>query len=86
MNYSIHEMRTFAAVAETGNQSAAAKRCGLTPAAISAIVKRLELALGVRLFERSVPSPHAHYLCWRTGTMERWECATFADWLKSVLA
>lgn len=53
MNYSIHEMRTFAAVAETGNQSAAAKRCGLTPAAISAIVKRLELALGVRLFERT---------------------------------
>jgi LysR family transcriptional regulator, glycine cleavage system transcriptional activator len=40
----------------------------------------------VRLFERSVPSPHAHYLCWRTGTMERWECATFADWLKKVLA
>jgi LysR family glycine cleavage system transcriptional activator len=40
----------------------------------------------VRLFDRSVPSPHAHYLCWRTGTMERWECATFADWLKSILA
>jgi DNA-binding transcriptional LysR family regulator len=40
----------------------------------------------VRLFERNVPSPHAHYLCWRTGTMERWECATFADWLKSALA
>jgi len=40
----------------------------------------------VRLFERSVPSPHAHYLCWRTGTMERWECATFADWLKKALA
>ena len=40
----------------------------------------------VRLFERNVPSPHAHYLCWRTGTMERWECSTFADWLKSALA
>lgn len=53
MSYSIHEIRTFAAVAETGNQSAAAKRCGLTPAAISAIVKRLEAALGVRLFERT---------------------------------
>jgi DNA-binding transcriptional LysR family regulator len=46
----------------------------------------LESGQLVRLFERSVPSPHAHYLCWRTGTMERWECATFADWLKSVLA
>jgi DNA-binding transcriptional LysR family regulator len=46
----------------------------------------LESGQLVRLFERSVPSPHAHYLCWRTGTMERWECATFADWLKSALA
>jgi hypothetical protein len=40
----------------------------------------------VRLFERSVPSPHAHYLCWRTGTMDRWECASFAEWLKHALA
>jgi LysR family transcriptional regulator, glycine cleavage system transcriptional activator len=46
----------------------------------------LESGQLVRLFERNVPSPHAHYLCWRTGTMERWECATFADWLKSALA
>ena len=46
----------------------------------------LESGQLVRLFERSVPSPHAHYLCWRTGTMERWECATFADWLKKALA
>ena len=46
----------------------------------------LESGQLVRLFERSVPSPHAHYLCWRTGTMERWECVTFADWLKKALA
>ena len=38
-----------------------------------------------RLSERNVPSPHAHYLCWRTGTMDRWECAAFADWLKKSL-
>lgn len=36
----------------------------------------------VRLFDRNIPSPHAHYLCWRTGMMDRWECAAFADWLK----
>ena len=30
-------------------------------------------------FGRNIPSPHGHYLCWRTGTMERWECAAFAD-------
>jgi len=33
-------------------------------------------------FTREIPSPHAHYLCWRTGVMERWECAAFAEWLK----
>ncbi|MES2414134.1 MAG: LysR substrate-binding domain-containing protein [Pseudomonadota bacterium] len=36
-------------------------------------------------FTRSVPSPHAHYLCWRTGTMDRWECAAFGDWLRKSL-
>ena len=36
-------------------------------------------------FRAPVPSPHAHYLCWRTGTMDRWECAAFAEWLKKAL-
>lgn len=36
-------------------------------------------------FVNNVPSPHAHYLCWRTGMMDRWECAAFAEWLKQVL-
>lgn len=40
----------------------------------------------VRLSPRSVPSPHAHYLCWRTGVMDRWECAAFADWLRQAVA
>jgi len=38
------------------------------------------------VFTGNVPSPHAHYLCWRTGMMDRWECAAFAEWLKQVLA
>jgi DNA-binding transcriptional LysR family regulator len=38
------------------------------------------------IFVGNVPSPHAHYLCWRTGMMDRWECAAFAEWLKKVLA
>jgi DNA-binding transcriptional LysR family regulator len=38
------------------------------------------------VFGRSVPSPHAHYLCWRTGMMDRWECAAFAEWLKKSVA
>ena len=37
----------------------------------------------VRLSPRNVPSPHAHYLCWRSGALERWECAAFADWLRA---
>ena len=40
----------------------------------------------VRLFTRNVPSPHAHYLCWHTGAMDRWECAAFADWVKKAMA
>ena len=46
----------------------------------------LETGALERISARSVPSPHAHYLCWRTGTMDRWECAAFADWLKKSLA
>jgi DNA-binding transcriptional LysR family regulator len=38
----------------------------------------------VRLFVQTVPSPHAHYLCWRTGAMDRWECQAFAQWLRQA--
>ena len=38
----------------------------------------------VRLFTQAVPSPHAHYLCWRTGAMDRWECQAFAQGLKQA--
>jgi DNA-binding transcriptional LysR family regulator len=38
-----------------------------------------------RVSGRNVPSPHAHYLCWRTGAMDRWEVAAFAEWLKKSL-
>ena len=37
-------------------------------------------------FSQSVPSPHAHHLCWRTGAMDRWEVAAFAGWLKAAVA
>jgi len=35
----------------------------------------------VRLSSRTAPSPHANYICWRPGALERWECAAFVDWL-----
>ena len=39
----------------------------------------------VRLSERSVASPHHYFLCWKSGTLERWECAAFAEWLRAAL-
>ena len=39
----------------------------------------------VRLSRRSVPSPHDHFVCWKPGTLERWECAAFVDWLRQSL-
>jgi DNA-binding transcriptional LysR family regulator len=39
----------------------------------------------VRLSSRAVPSPHHHILCWKPGTLERWECAAFVDWLTRSL-
>lgn len=39
----------------------------------------------VRLSRRSVPTPYNHYICWKPGVLERWECAAFVDWLKQAL-
>ena len=40
----------------------------------------------IRLSPRAVPSPHHHYICWKPGTLERWECAAFVEWLKHSLS
>lgn len=40
----------------------------------------------VRLSTHSAPSPHHHYICWKPGALERWECAAFVDWLTQMLA
>lgn len=40
----------------------------------------------VRLSPRTVPSSFHHYLCWKPGTLERWECAAFVEWLTRALA
>jgi DNA-binding transcriptional LysR family regulator len=49
-------LESFIASAEEHSFSAAARRLGLTPAAVSKNVARLESALGVRLFQRSTRS------------------------------
>lgn len=46
----------FVAAADGASFSAAARRLGLTPAAVSKSVARLEAGLGVRLFQRSTRS------------------------------
>jgi DNA-binding transcriptional LysR family regulator len=46
----------FVAAADEASFSAAARRLGLTPAAVSKSVARLESGLGVRLFQRSTRS------------------------------
>src|SRR5690606_33192362 len=46
-------LESFVRSAEAGSFSAAARRLGLTPAAVSRNVAQLEANLGVRLFQRS---------------------------------
>jgi DNA-binding transcriptional LysR family regulator len=46
----------------------------------------LEHGTLVRLYERTIPSPHAHYLCWRTGALDRWEVSAFSEWLQKAVA
>lgn len=48
----LRELKTFIAVAREGTFAAAGERIGLTQAAVSAQMKRLEEALGVALFDR----------------------------------
>jgi DNA-binding transcriptional LysR family regulator len=49
----LNHLESFVQSAESGSFSAAARRLGLTPAAVSKNVARLEARLGVRLFQRS---------------------------------
>lgn len=49
----LHYLQSFVLSAEAGSFSAAARRLGLTPAAVSKNVARLEASLGMRLFQRS---------------------------------
>ena len=66
--------------------------CDAAAAGMGVGLVRLKLAASwldngslVPLYKHTVPSPHAHYLCWRTGAMDRWECATFAEWLQKSI-
>jgi len=47
------ELETFVLVAERGSLSAAARRLGISPSAVSKVMSRLEARLGVQLLQRS---------------------------------
>ncbi|MGB9097848.1 LysR family transcriptional regulator [Erwinia sp.] len=49
----LRELKTFVAVSQFGTFSAAGQRVGLTQSAVSAQMRTLEQALGMRLFDRS---------------------------------
>jgi DNA-binding transcriptional LysR family regulator len=46
----------------------------------------LESGRLVPLSDRPVPSPLRHYICWQPGTLERWECEAFVEWLVQTLS
>lgn len=52
----LDDLRVLLATAETGSLTAAGRRCGLSTAAVSAAMKRMETTLGARLFERTTRS------------------------------
>ncbi|WP_249123842.1 MULTISPECIES: LysR family transcriptional regulator [unclassified Bradyrhizobium] len=52
LSVKLNEIRTFVAVAQTGSVQAAARQLHMTQSAVSRLVQRLELELGVTLFDR----------------------------------
>src|SRR5829696_5271315 len=50
---SSNEMGVFQRVIERGSFAGAAEDCGLSPSAVSKLITRLELRLGVRLINRT---------------------------------
>ncbi|MEQ8567895.1 MAG: LysR family transcriptional regulator [Deltaproteobacteria bacterium] len=52
----IEEMALLVRVAETGSMTVSARQLDLTPAAVSAAIRRIERALGARIFERTTRS------------------------------
>jgi len=53
MDNRIGEMQVFLRVVEAGSYSEAARRLLMTPSTVSKLIGRIEVRLGVRLFERS---------------------------------
>ncbi len=64
---------------------AAAAGFGVTLTRLKLASAWLDSGRVVRLSPRGVASPFHHFLCWKPGTLERWQCAAFVDWLTGAL-
>ena len=53
MNPTLRQLEAFALCARQGSLTAAAERMGLTPSAISLLLRQLETELGLRLLDRT---------------------------------
>ena len=56
MPMNIDDLHLFARLSESGSLSAVARQLEVTPATVSATLKRMEKQLGVRLLERTTRS------------------------------
>ena len=45
----------------------------------------LESGRLIRLSELALSAPNHHYLCWKPGVAERWECTAFIEWLTAEM-
>jgi len=57
MRYSLDQLQIFAAAAQSGSFSAAARALGKTQSTVSVAISNLEVDLGVQLFDRSTRLP-----------------------------
>ena len=70
MNINQEQLTIFKTVMETGSFSAAARKLGKVPSAVSMSIANLEIDLNLKLFDRvgrePVPTPQANFLFEKT--------------------
>lgn len=45
----------------------------------------LESGRLIRLSDHLIPTKNHHYLCWKPGVADRWECAAFIEWFTAEM-
>lgn len=45
----------------------------------------LESGRLIRLSDQLIPTQNHHYLCWKPGVADRWECAAFIEWFTAEM-